>query len=83
MSTKTRITMFAVMLLLVALAGANGAGVPTCIYECRNTTTGQETIRSESVLSEAACCGGQGQPCLAGTVWEAAIAWNGKFCAGL
>lgn len=68
----------AVSLSLVALATASGAVSPTCNYFCRNTTTGQVTIRASS-SSLAGCCSGQGVSCPPGTVFGGAFGWNGKF----
>ena len=54
------------------------AGFATCRYACRNTSTGQITIRS-ATTSESACCSGDGLSCPAGTVFDGPISWNNQL----
>jgi hypothetical protein len=83
MKTMSRIVPLAAALGLVAVAVAHSATAPTCIYQCQNTTTGKFITRSESDISEAGCCGGEGLSCPPGTVYYQSIAWNGQFCRSL
>jgi hypothetical protein len=64
---------------LPALPAAGG--LATCRYVCRNTSTGQITVRS-TTTSEGACCSGDGLSCPAGTVFAGPISWNNLFIEG-
>ena len=75
-----RIAPLAIVLGLTALATASAVNTPNCVYECKNTTTGQITLRTESDGSQAGCCSGEGLSCPPGTVWIESIGWNNQFC---
>ena len=83
MKTTSRILTLALALSLAGVAIAKSATAPNCIYQCQNTTTGQFITRTESDISEAGCCGGQGLSCPPGTVYYQSVAWGGQFCRSL
>lgn len=81
MHASRRIALLAIALGLTALATATAVTTPNCVYECRNTTTGKITLRTESDGSQVGCCTGEGLSCPPGTVYAGSIAWNNQFCA--
>jgi hypothetical protein len=81
MKNLRRTASLAVTLGLVALAAASGDPLATCRYACRNTTTGQVTLRS-TTTSRSACCSGQGLTCPAGTTFDGPLSWNNFLIEG-
>lgn len=75
-----RVASLAIALGLVALATGTAVGIPNCVWECQNTTTGKYTLRTESDASEAGCCSGEGLVCPPGTVYAFTVGWDNQFC---